>query len=304
MTTRNTNQMHTLVTGGSGFVGRHVVTRLIDKGHHVIATSTNPHQPGLPPGATWVEWNTPHAPLPHVQWNTIDTIIHLAKPRQPFAFPQATDANFEVSVAATFRLLEIARQNDMRRFLLGSTGDVEVNETSSDKRLDAQHTPDSFYSVCKACAELMTLSYGRVMPTVVLRFYHPYGPGGDRFLVGKLLRAVVEDQTIRLEGEGGIRVNPVWIEELADGVASAAASDETGVFCLAGPDTLDLHTLVETIGAALGKTPRIKHDADRIPNSHRVGDTARARRELGFHPVVTPTEGVGRLVGMMQETLT
>ena len=284
-----------LVTGGSGFVGRAVLRELTGHGEAVTATHTGRSgaQPALP-GVTWVEWDATLEPLPRVAWDRITAILHLAAPPNLFDFPGQAAAMYEITVAATFRLLEAARRYDIPRFVLASTGDVLGGSEGPAKEDDPLYLPTSFYGASKAAAEILLRSYEPLLSTAVLRFYHPYGPGGGRFLINRLLRMVAEGKEVTIEGENGILLNPVWIEDLARGVLLALQSRETGVFHLAGPDTETLRALLLRMGEIAGRPAVIRA----IPGpgvERHAGSFAKSERLLGYRPRVSLNEGLRRL---------
>ena len=281
-----------LVTGGSGFVGKAVLAELVARGCAPIATCTGPpYKRPRHPGFTWVQWDAMLEPLPAVEWASLSAIVHLAAPRELLDFP----ALYESSIASTFRLLEAARLHRISRFVLASSGDVLGPSVGPAKEDDLLYLPASFYGTAKACAELLSRSYEKLISTAILRFYHPYGPGGERFLVNRLLRMVAEGEEVRIEGEEGILVNPVWIADLARGIALALESRDTGIFHLAGPDTETLRSLLTRIGKIVGRPPLIRVGPGPGAERH-AGSFARSARVLGYRPRVSLDEGLHRLL--------
>lgn len=288
--------MTVLVTGGSGFVGQAVIAALLRKKHRVIATATA-LSANLPAAAhlLWVSWNARAEAVPHVSWDGVDAVLHLAVPRQPFDFPAGAAETYDVTVAATFRLLEVARVSGVRRVLLASTADVLGTQNRAATESDVAYAPSSFYGATKAGAELLVRAYQSTLQTAVLRVFHPYGPGGERFLVNRLVTAVAEEREVRIEGPNGILLNPVWLDELALGVCAALESDATGIFHFAGPDTVTLRQLLETAGELTGRAPRIQCAPCAGVQRHYAA-CERSAQLLGFAPRVTVREGIRRLV--------
>ena len=248
MSSRKTNTV--LVTGGSGFVGSAVVTGLLARKHEVVATSNVLTEAMTEhPGLSWVLWDALVEPLPKIDWARLDTVLHLAMPERLFDFPEGAVPVYELGVASTFRLLEAARRHGVRRLAVASTGNVLGACGGPARETNLLYLPLSFYGTAKACMELLVRGYEPILSTAILRFYHPYGPGGDRFLVNRLVRLVAEGKEITIEGADGILLNPVWVEEMAEGVCAAVVSDAAGVFHFGGPDVLTLRRLIELIGS-------------------------------------------------------
>ncbi len=288
--------LNILVTGGSGFVGRALLERLLARGHSVVATTRTPGKP-LPGAANlrWVAWSPPQ-PLPDVEWSRFQVIVHLAAPTRATDFPACAREHFDVSVAATFALLEQARRAGVSRLILASSGEVlgAAPPRPADEG-DECYRPGSFYGSAKACAELLVGSYQSVLSTAVLRFFHPYGPGGDHFLVNRLLAKVRAGQEVTCEGAEGILLNPVWIEDLAAGIQWAVESTATGVFHLAGPNLVTLRALLDLMGRVVGRAPVVRVVPAKDGPAH-AGTCDRARQALGFHPTTDLPTGLRRLL--------
>jgi nucleoside-diphosphate-sugar epimerase len=156
--------------------------------------------------------------------------------------------------------------------------------------MNAQH----FYGAAKACAEILLRLYQSILSTAILRFYHPYGPHGDRFLINRLVRIVAEGQEVKMQGKDGIILNPVWIEDLAMGVCLAVESNQTGIFHFAGPETLTFRELVRAIGLIVNREPTIRIEPGDSIQRH-AGAFEITRRVLGYSPQVSVWDGLRRL---------
>lgn len=277
-------------------MGKAVVAELVRRGHQVIATTTKfSESHSADRSIQWVEWDVRNEPLPRLDWGNVKAILHLAVPQNASKFPEQALLLYELEIATTFRILEAARQHGLRRVLLASTGDVLGSTDGPAQESDMLYMPSSFYGTAKACSELLLRAYHSFLSIGILRFYHPYGPGGDRFLINRLARLVANGQEIGLEGKDGILLNPVWIEDLALGVCLALESEHTGIFHFAGPDILSLRKLLEIIGELVCKEPLIRIDREEPINRH-VGGFDIAHRTLGYWPKVSVRDGLSRLL--------
>lgn len=289
--------MTVLVTGASGFVGCATATALVKAGHRVIGTTTQ-EPAGEQDGWSWVRWDATASALPAVNWDEIDAIAHLAAPRSLFAFPAQAQPIFDTTIAATFHLLHTAASRArIKRFVLASTGNVLGPQDTDASEQDTLYAPGSFYGTAKACGELLARSYGELVSTAVLRFYHPYGPGGDRFLINRLLDVVMQGREVTIEGERGILLNPVWIDDLAAGIRQALESCKTGIFHFGGPETVSLRSLVELMGELTGHVPSFRI----LPSKHGEPHVCRFDRsavELGYDPREGVRTGLQKLIAL------
>ena len=268
--------MRVLVTGGSGFVGRAVVADLVAHGHEVVATTR-----GTGDAPHWITWNAAHSPAPDVEWSAFDAVLHLASPTGP--------------VDATSAVLEQARAAGVARFVYVSSGDAlgaveDVVDESTPVRPAA-----SPYGAAKAAGEAATLAAAGSMSTAVVRLFHPYGPGGDRFLVNRVVRAVADGTPVTVEGDHGLTLNPAWVADVAVGLRLALESLERGVFHLAGPEVVTLAELLTLAGELCGREPVVERVPGDPPGGH-AGRFEETTRRLGYRPSVTLRDGVGRLL--------
>ncbi len=287
-----------LITGGSGFVGRAVISGLLNENCEMVATFYGQEPKDLDhENLQWVQWDAGNKSLPDVDWQEIDTILHLAVLSQNlWNFPDNAQALYKVTVDAVFYLLEKAVDQNIRRVVLASTGDTIDRGIECVSEEDCAFKPVSFYGATKACAELITNAYASTISTAVLRYFHPYGDGGDRFLINRLILAVKNGKEVSIEGPQGIMINPVYSADFAQGTIQALQSNETGVFHLAGPDTISLKAFLEKAGELANVKPKIKHLSKEPPGGHS-GDYKRAKELLGFEPKVTIEQGIKNVLG-------
>ena len=289
-----------LVTGGSGVIGSAVVHRLAAAGYPVWATTTlRPAADAA--GVAWIRWDAVAEPEPIVPWDRIRCIVHLAAPRHPLSETGTTGALYATAVAGTRNLLARAEAAGIPRFLYASTGDVLTPNGAAAREDDRTYSAATPYAAAKAAGELLTLGHGAPPSSAVVRIFHPYGPGGDRFVVNRMITAITEGREITVESPDGIELNPIWIEDLAEGIVRAVLSDATGVFHLAGPDRIAFGAMLRLMAKLMNRAPRIHIGAPGRPGQH-LGNCARARAILGFAPRVSLREGLERLCGHVLDT--
>jgi len=288
-----------LVTGASGFVGSRLVSRLKHHGHTIVATCTG-EAPAHSEGIHWLKWNALTHQLPEIE-ERVDTVIHLAGHRDYHQWPDKAAEIFDVAVGSTVAWLEFARIRGVKSFILASTGDALGNMDRTQREDDGDYRPASFYGAVKACSELISRQYEKFMSIAVARFYHPYGLGGDRFLVNRLLRRVSRSETVFLEGDEGIILNPVWIDDLCEGLSSLVMTEASGTFHLAGPRTLTLRALVELMGKITGIPPKIETRSTG-GYSHHDAEFERMTSCCHYRPVIGPEEGLRLCWKEMRDT--
>jgi UDP-glucose 4-epimerase len=268
--------MRVLVTGAGGMLGRALLERLAPE-HEVFALIRG--QPAEPmEGVEWVRQDLTE-PLDQRELpEGVDAIAHLAQSRRYRDLPEGAEDVFEVNVHSTFRLLEYARRCGARRFVLASTGGVY--ERSSEP-ID-EETPLALsgpYFRSKRIAELLLQDYAEFLSGVALRFFFIYGPGEGQTLVPRLARRIAAGEEIVVEGDPGMRMNPIYTDDAAAAVERALALDRSAVINVAGAEVTSLGELVRSLAGALGREPLLCHEG--TSPGDMVADTSRMTELLG-----------------------
>lgn len=282
--------MRVLVTGGSGFIGSHLLDGLVQN-HETFAVARTTGSPT--DGVTWIQADLArpldHSALPAA----IDAVIHLAQSRRYREFPDGAEDIFAVNIASTFSLLEYARVAGARTFLLASTGGVYASSFERLVETDPV-SPIDFYRTSKYAAELLTANYERFFRTIVFRLFFVYGAGQHGMLMPTLVEKVARGETITIDGPDGIRINPIYVDDAVAALFAGLELDRSAVFNVAGDETVTLRELVQLMGKVLGRDVRIE-SRGAAPDGDLVGDNTRLKDELGVRLQVSLREGLRAL---------
>lgn len=282
-----------LVVGGTSFVGSHLLPRLVSLGIDVSATRRPGHRDAGASGIRWIDSDLA-LPTAAAAWpSQIDTVIYLAQSRLRRNFPLGADDVFAVNVAGVFHAAEYARVAGARRFVVASTG--SIYEAGLEPARESDHIPLTasrhFYVAAKACAELLLGAYRETMHVVALRLFVPYGAGqADDMLIPRLIQMVRSGQPIELDGEHGMRLNPVAIGDVVDTFGRALTLDASATLNVAGPHVLTLREVGEQIGSLVGRTPVFQQrgSAERA----LIGDTALLSATFNWAPATSFMDGL------------
>lgn len=285
-------QRRVLITGANGLLGSRVVALLLRRGH-VVHGVVRPGARPLPPGALRLEcdlsdgrsWDLPPSPL--------DAVVHLAQPRRHRDFPAAADDMVAVNVLATARLLELARRAGATRFVFASSGGVYAPSALPLAEEDPIQ-PDAFYLSTKRAGEELVLGYRSVLATTILRPFFIYGPGQrEDMLLPRLAQRVLAGEPITLEGQDGLEINPIHVEDAAKAVVGALAGEGHLVANLAGFETISLREVAEVLGRAVGASPILQPTGG--VQRRLIGKTDRTRALMGEDAHVSLRAGIAEV---------
>ena len=282
--------MRVLVTGAAGFVGRFAVPRLA-RDHEVVALVHAQPAWEMPAAKTIVaDLTSPSmaARLPR----DIDVIVHLAQAYK--TFPEYASEIFAVNATSTQRLADHARSAGIRRFILASSGSVYAPAKGPLRESDTP-VPMGFHPATKLIAEQLLSYYANPLEVVSLRLFAPYGPGQVDRLIPRLIESVRAETAITLSRGGEPRLNPIYIDDLAEVLAQAVEGAGTGAINVAGPTAVSIRDIAVAAGEALGRAP-IFVDQDREPAGDLIADTTLMHRAFNLPDLVEPRDGIRQMV--------
>jgi len=312
-----------LITGGAGFIGSHLVDRLLSEGRwrvFVVDDLNDFYDPDIKlANASRHEKNSNYqlfkadirdrSALAQIfAANGFDCIVHLAaragvRPSldQPLLYA-------ETNINGTMNLLELAREQGIKQFVFGSSSSVYgINAKVPFGEDDPIRQPISPYAATKAAGELICHTYTHLygVRCVCLRFFTVYGPRQRPDLaIHKFARLISEGKPIPVFGDGTTRRDYTYIDDIIAGVRSAIDYDKSDyeVINLGESRTVELRELISLLEKELGKTAQI----DRQPLQpgdvpQTFADIAKARRLLGYNPQTQIEEGIHNFVRWFRE---
>lgn len=283
-----------LITGGSGFIGSHLVQRLLPQ-HEVVVVGRKPPAHAAADGVEWVACDLSQSFGHHDLPANVDAIIHLAQSEAYREFPHRAREIFEVNVGGTMRLLDFAQATGVGKFIFAGSGGIYQYADAPIAEGDPIR-PLSFYLASKAAAETLMRTYESLFPVIVLRLFFVYGPGQQPgMLVPGLARKVLGGERIRVEGSPGIRINPIHVTDAVHAFASALNVAGSWQINVAGDETVSISALATMLGEAAGQDVHLEHMPSRT-SGDLVADTTRMRELLGVPRRVQLQDGLQGVV--------
>lgn len=298
--------MRVLVTGGSGFIGSHVVDRLRAHGHEPVIYDLREsawHEGG---SVETVIGSITDVEAMKAALDGCDAVAHLAAVadvNDVFADPANAE---ETNSRGTAVVLEACRQAGVPRVLYASTiwvySDTDQVEVDEDTLLPA---PSHFYTATKLAGELYCKSYQELYGVhyTILRFGIPYGTRArEAAVVPAFVNKAFAGEPLTLTGDGSQSRRFVYVEDLAEGMALALAETATDrVYNLTSGEDVTIKQIAETIQQLVGNTEIVYMPARPGDLGSKVVSSERARRELGWAAATPFQEGVRRYIDWRRE---
>lgn len=312
--------MNLLVTGGAGFIGSHLVERLLADGHRVtvlddfndfytperkeenlreVRNRIALHRVGLHDRAALERI---------VGAGGFDAIVHLAARAGVRPSIQHPQLYVDTNVTGTLNLLEAARLAKVPRFVFGSSSSVyglcRTIPFREDVPLQETISP---YASTKLAGEQLCSNYAHLygLRTVCLRFFTVYGPRQRPDLaIHQFTERISAGRAIRQFGDGTTRRDYTYVDDIVSGIVGALKHDGAifDVFNLGGSETTSLSTLIGLIEQLVGRAAvieRLPEQPGDLPVTY--ADIGKARAAFGYAPQTPLQEGLAKFVEWFQE---
>lgn len=307
-----------LVTGGAGFIGSHLVERLLGEGDWqvtIVDDLNDFYAPEIKRANLEViraagdvrfaeiDIRNTDALRSVFDENEFDCIVHLAARAGVRPSLSQPKLYAETNINGTLNLLELARDYEVPQFVFGSSSSVYgINSSVPFSEDDRIHQPISPYASTKAAGELLCHTYSHLfnIRTVCLRFFTVYGARQRPDLaIHKFSRLISEGKPIQVYGDGTTRRDYTYIDDIIQGVRAAIDYDGSKheIFNLGESDTVELSRLIELLEKSLDMQANI----DRQPM--QPGDVpityaniSKAKELLGYDPKTKIEDGIPKFV--------
>lgn len=312
-----------LVTGGAGFIGSHLLDRLMAEGDSLVTVVDNFndfYDPALKRAnieghlgrrelavaeADIADWRAMNELF---ERGRFDLVVHLAARAGVRPSLEAPLDYEETNVQGTYVLLEAARHHRVPHFVFGSSSSVYgINSKVPFSEDDPIASPISPYAATKVAGEAACHAYSHLyeMRIVCLRFFTVYGARQRPDLaIHKFARMIGEGRPIPFFGDGRTRRDYTYIDDIISGVVAAMnyGGSQFELINLGESETVELGRLVELLEAALDKKAIIDRQPSQpgdVPVTY--ADISKAQRLLGYDPQTRIEDGIEKFVRWFKE---
>jgi UDP-glucuronate decarboxylase len=296
--------MRILVTGGAGFIGSHLIDRLMAEGHDVICLDNfyTGHKRNILKWLNYPNFDLIRHDITEPIRLEVDQIYHLACPASPVHYQYNPIKTAKISFVGTMNMLGLSKRVKAR-FLLASTsevyGDPEIHPQPEEYRGSVNTIGiRSCYDEGKRVAETLAFDYHRQndVEIRVARIFNTYGPRmleNDGRVVSNLIVQALRNQPMTIYGDGSQTRSFCYVSDLVDGLIRLMNGDYTGPINLGNPGEFTILELAQLIQQMVNPDGSI--DYKPLPQDdprRRQPDITRAQTLLGWEPTIQLQDGL------------
>jgi len=298
--------MKVSVTGGSGFIGSHVVDKLKEKGYDVSVIDTKkPHRDDV----EWQDVDITQTERFQSVLKGTDFLFHLAAVSNVNVAYEDPVGTVKLNSLATVNMLEAARRFDIKRVIFAST--VWVYGSARDEQVYEDTPfympgPGHIYTSTKIASEMFLNDYAKLYntPFTVLRYGVPYGPRARAgTIIPIFIKKALNNEALTIFGDGEQYRYFLYVEDLAEG-NMLAMNDiaKNKIYNLDGKEKISVKKVAETIKELLNGNVEIVYEEAR-PGDFRgnIVSSVRAREELGWEPKTEFLAGMKKYIEWFKE---
>ena len=293
-----------LITGGCGFIGANLVRVLTERDlarsiRVVDDESHGRHEAIAPYDVEFLRGDIRDDDLMRRSLRHIDAVVHLAADTSVMDSVADPVKNFDVNVAASFRLLMLMREAGVARLVNASTGGAILGEAPPPVHEEMVPRPTSPYGASKASVEVwcsaFAESYG--LDSVSLRFSNVYGPMSFHkgTVITAFMRRILDHAPLVVYGDGTQTRDYIFVDDLCEGIVASMHAGRSDVYQLGSGTGTTLNRLIDEIRNVIGPgyQPEVVHEPFRTGEvRHNWTDVSKAREALAWIPRTSLADGL------------
>lgn len=303
-----------LVTGGAGFIGSHLVDELIKQGHAVCVVDdlSSGKKEFVHQEAKFEKFDIASGRLEELfEKNQFDYLFHFAAQKSVRISCENPGLDARINILGSLNLFELAKKYDVKKMIFASTGGAMYGDTDQLPCEESdQAQPVSPYGIAKRAVELYLRYYFREfkIPYTVLRFANVYGPrqdpDGEAGVVAIFVKKLLTGAEPVINGDGKQTRDYVYVADVVVAAVAALGETKNKIFNISTAKEIDVNTLFKKISQSVGVEIEEKHGLAKRGEQRRSAlDYSLAKKELGWEPQVNLEEGILKTVNWFKNNL-
>jgi len=286
-----------LVTGGSGFIGSHIVDKLLEKGYDVrVFDLLEPHRKDV----EWFKGDLLKKEDLLKAFRDVTHVFHLGAIADVNVALSNPELCIKINELGTLNVLQTAQAFEVERIILASTTWVYGKTEGMVTEETPVPPPDHIYTASKIAQEHLVITWEKhyALPFTILRYDIPYGPRmRSNMAIATFVRKAVTKEPLTIYGDGRQGRCFIYVEDLAEGnVAALSPNAKNQIINIAGKEFVTINQVVEELKKIIGEVP-VTYLPER-PQDFKgaVISIEKAKKLLGWYPRHTFSEGLRKYV--------
>jgi len=294
----------TLITGGAGFIGSHLLDALLEQGYAVtvldnFSTGRPQNLDRVTDKIHLIECDISQPGVWQESFNNVDWVFHLAALADIVPSIEKPDVYYHSNVNGTFNVIEACKKNNVKKMIYSASSSCYGVPDEYPTNESAEIRPQYPYALTKYLGEQLVMHWCKVyqLPAVSLRFFNVYGPhsrtsGTYGAVFGVFLAQKLAGKPFTVVGDGKQTRDFTFVTDVVEAIICAAESDISGEIINIGSDnTYSVNQLVELLGGDVVNIPKRPGEPDCT-----WADITKAKKLLNWQPKVSLEEGVDILL--------
>jgi UDP-glucose 4-epimerase len=296
--------MRSIVTGGAGFVGSHLVEELLSMGHEIIvldnfSTGRKENLEHVSEKIKLIECDLSIKGEWIQEFENTDWVFHLASLADIVPSIQNPEGYFRSNVDATFYVLEAARHSNVKRFIYSASSSCYGIPDSYPTSEKSDIKPQYPYALAKRMGEELVEHWAQLysLPAISLRFFNVYGTrsrtsGTYGAVFGVFLAQKLANKPYTVVGDGQQTRDFTYVTDIISALITSAKSDKTNKVYNVGSDTtVSINKIVELLGGKKINIPKRPGEPDCT-----FADISKIKKDLGWFPTISIEEGIKKVL--------
>ncbi len=293
-----------IVTGGAGFIGSHLVDKLLDIGHKVVvldnfSTGRKENLNHVNGKIKLVECDLDIKGDWIKEFKNTDWVFHLASLADIVPSIQNPEGYFRSNVDATFYVLEAARHANIKRFIYSASSSCYGIPGKYPTPEESDIKPQYPYALAKRMGEELVEHWAQLynLPAISLRFFNVYGTrsrtsGTYGAVFGVFLAQKLANKPYTIVGDGNQTRDFTYVTDIVSALIATAESDKVNKIYNVGSDTtVSVNKIVELLGGDKVNIPKRPGEPDCT-----YADISKIKGDIGWHPTISIEEGVEKIL--------